>query len=222
MSGLTIACVLRSGGDFTPEWVWALKRGLNRHLDLPYRSPLQDLEPRTWTLRCLSDLDLGPCTIPLLHKWPGWWSKIECFRPGVFGGRVLYLDLDTLPVGDLSELAAYDRAFTMLASFYAAERGHKQGESGVMAWTPGPHTEAIYEAYAGHPTFRGGDGPFIRSHVEHEYLQDLYPGQLVSLKVHAKDGPPEGARLVCGHGRPRLSDPRAGWAHDAWRDLAAA
>lgn len=109
----------------------------------------------------------------------------------------------------------------MLASFFAAKRGRKEGESGVMAWTPGKHTEAVYRAYRKNPTTRGGDGPFIRRHVDHEYLQDLYPGQITSLKVHADPrtakGPPKGARLVCGHGKPRFSDPRAGWAHHAWR-----
>lgn len=222
MRGLTVACVLRSGGDYSPAWFYALKRGLMRHMPGEYRSPLHDLEDGTWTLVCLTDMEVGVHAIPLEHGWPGWWSKIELFRPGVFAGRVLYFDLDSLPVGDLSDVAAYDGPFAMLASFYAAERGCKQGESGVMAWTSGPHSEAIYEAYVAEPTLKGGDGPFIRSHVEHEYLQDLYPGQLVSLKVHARSAPPEDARVVCGHGKPRLSDPKAGWAHCAWRNLAAA
>lgn len=207
---MTVACVLRSGGDYGPEWVYALRRGLNRWLP-------------DHNFRCLTDVPAIPAAIaePLVHRWPGWWSKIELFRPGLFEGPVLYLDLDTLVVGDLSGIASYRGPFAMLADFYAAKRGRKQGESGVMAWTPGNHTEAIYRAYCDNPITRGGDGPFIRRHVKHEYLQDLYPGQLTSLKVHApprtSNGPPEGARLVCGHGRPRFNTAAAGWAHDWWQ-----
>lgn len=206
---VTIACVLRSGGDFDASWVHALQRGVSDHLPLPHR------------FVCLSDVDV-PCErIPLVHGWPGWWSKLELFRPGVFDGPVLYMDLDSLPVGDLSDVAAYRGPFAMLADFYRLRTGQKEGESGAMAWTPGEHTEAVYEAFeAKGPTTRG-DGPFIRSHVAHEYLQDLYPGQVVSLKVHATKMAPEGARLVCGHGQPRLSSSGAGWAHELWKERAA-
>lgn len=64
-----------------------------------------------------------------------------------------------------------------------------------------------------------GDADWIFEHVQSESLFDLYPGQIVSLKVHARNGPPEGARLVCGHGDPRFSDPAAGWAHRAWKEV---
>ena len=213
---VTVACVLRSGGDFDATWVRALEAGVRAHLPPLYRLP----EPIRFV--CLSDVEV-PCEhIPLLHDWLRWWPKIELFRPGLFTDRVLYLDLDTLVVGDLSDVCNYRGPFAMLADFYKARRGKKEGESGVMAWTPGPHTEAIYRAFVAKDRKPAGprDGAFIRRHVKHEYLQDLFPGQIVSLKVHARSGPPPGSRLTCGHGRPRLSDPAAGWAHKAWKALA--
>jgi hypothetical protein len=56
-------------------------------------------------------------------------------------------------------------------------------------------------------------------------LQDVFPGQIVSLKRHCNPakgakGPPVGARLVCGHGKPRFSERAAGWAHEEWRSIA--
>jgi hypothetical protein len=213
VAGLSIACVLRSGGDFDAHWVRALEAGVRAHLPPVLRKAVRFV--------CLSDVDV-PCErIPLLHDWPRWWPKLELFRPGLFSGRVLYLDLDTLVVGDLSALCHYRGPFAMLADFYRVRKGIKEGESGVMAWTPGPHTAAIYQAYTdGKDPAGDRDGHYIRSRVRHQYLQDLYPGQIVSLKVHAKKKPPRGARLVCGHGPPRLSDPAAGWAHKTWRKLA--
>jgi hypothetical protein len=68
-----------------------------------------------------------------------------------------------------------------------------------------------------------GDGEWIAAHVpKADRLQSLYPGQLVSYKADAKAGPPEGARLVCGHGRPRFNTSAAGWAHKEWSSLAFA
>jgi hypothetical protein len=160
-------------------------------------------------------------TQPLIHDWPGWWSKIEIWRPGLFDGPTLYLDLDTLPVGDLSDILSYRGPFAMLNDFF---QGRKLAASGIMAWTPGPHTEAIYEAMCREPKIPNGrsDHWYARHAPEPDRLQELYPGQFVSLKREGRDGPPENARAVCGHGRPRLSDPKAGWAHRVWRERAAA
>jgi len=67
-----------------------------------------------------------------------------------------------------------------------------------------------------------GDGRWIHGHVlEADQLLDLYPGHIVSFKVHAREEPPEGARIVCGHGRPRFSSPSAGWAHEHWKRLVS-
>lgn len=211
---MTVACVLRSGGDFTPAHVHALQQGVREHLAADYR------------FVCLTDMDVPwTCTQPLVRDWPGWWAKVELFRPGRFDGSVLYFDLDTLIVGDVSRLASYAGSFAMLADLYRIRSGKKIGESGVMAWTPGPETEEVYAAFRANPKrmmarYRG-DGPFIRDHVAHVYLQDLFPRQIVSLKADARKGPPEGATVVCLHGRPRPQDPKAGWAHKLWKERAA-
>jgi hypothetical protein len=146
------------------------------------------------------------------------------FEPGLFDGPVLYMDLDTLPVGDLADLAGYRGEFAGISSLLHVRRSGAQAplQSGVMAWTPGPVTDALWAAWlrdpAGHMRRFRGDGEWIASHVgKAGRLQSLYPGQIVSLKVEAKKGPPPGARLVCGHGRPRLNTAAAGWAHTAWK-----
>lgn len=91
---LTIACVLRSGGVYDAEWVAKLQRGVARHMTLPHR------------FVCLSDVDV-PCErIPLVTDWPGWWSKIELFRKGLFDGPVLYTDLDSVITGPLDGMFA--------------------------------------------------------------------------------------------------------------------
>lgn len=206
---MTIACVLKLGGHYTREWVHALKRGLAKH------APPHDFV-------CLTD-DCGVSPVwrvPLKHPWPSWWSKLNLFAPGQFTGPTVYLDLDTLVVSDLSDLCSYTGDFAMLSDFYRP----KVAQSGVMLWTPNRKTEAMYETFrddaaAYMKQFRG-DGEYLRSSypgIGPQRIQEMFDGQVVSYKVHAREGPPDGARLVCGHGRPRFDDPKAGWAHTYWR-----
>lgn len=216
MTGPTILTVLRSGGPiYDQRWVLALQRGVREHLSGEY------------DFACLTDLHdlniLGVTTVPMKNRWPGWWAKVEMFSPeNAFAGPVLYMDLDTLPVGSLDDLLAHRGPLATLSDFYQLQ----ELASGVMAFTPGMETEGIHRRFMKDPK------AVMRKHSgrsDHWYrkvmgrtarLQDLFPGQIVSLKVHAKHGAPKGSRLVAGHGRPRLNDSSAGWAHELWKKRA--
>lgn len=211
MPDVTVACVLRSGGRvYGPEWVHALAAGVRQHL------------PGA-RFACLSDVHVpGVPTIRLEHGWPGWWAKVELFRPGLFPGRVVYLDLDTLPVGDMTDLGCYDGPLATLSDFYRPEHM----ASGVILFDPDA-VGHVYDAFrrdpegiiAAHPD--RSDFWYARVLGDPDRIQDLYPHQVVSLKAHARQRAPGGARLVCGHGPPRFSSPEAGWAHELWTRRAA-
>lgn len=186
---MILATVLRSGGDFRAEHVGRLAAMVERHAP-----GLQ--------MVCLSDQPVPCARIPLRHGWPGWWSKIELFRPGLFLGPVLYLDLDTDIVADPRPLAR--ERFTMLADFYRPERP----ASGAMAWTGAPPTE-IYERFCADPDRhmrecrhrdRWGDQGFIAAQITPDRFG---PPEIVSYKAHCRSGVPEDARVVCYHGKPR-------------------
>ena len=115
MTDLTVACVLRSGGDFDAEYVSKLQAGVARNLTLRH------------TFLCLSDCEVPCARMPLETDWPGWWAKIELFR---LVGTVLYFDLDTVITGNLDEIASYPHTFTMLNDVGRYTRPM----SGVMAW----------------------------------------------------------------------------------------
>lgn len=198
--GLTVACVLRSGGRYDAEDVARLRDGVAAHLRTDH------------DFVCLSDVDV-PCErIPLVHGWPGWWSKMEMF---LLPPPVLYFDLDTIVVGDLGDIAeqAEKWQFTMLRDFYR-EKGLG---SGLMAW--GLPMETLHDKFAEDPEGwidkcgGQGDQNFIERHVNQDHVahwQDELPGQVVSYKVHvAGRGVPRGARAVCFHGKPKPRD--IGW-----------
>lgn len=194
---LAVVCVLKSGGIYDASWVARLRDGVRRHLHLDYM------------FACLSDVD-APCRVPLEHNWDGWWSKIELFR---HPGPILYFDLDTVIVGDITNIAvqAHSVNFYMLRDFYATDHCG----SGVMGWgTSRPRS--IYDSFAGDAERlmkvsrdRMGDQAFIEESFGVENIsrwQDKVGDQIVSYKVHCRNGIPPNARVVCLHGYPKFGD----------------
>jgi hypothetical protein len=209
---LTVVCLLRSGPVYAPRHVTRLRDVIAQHLRQPHR------------FVCVSNMDV-PCErIALKHDWPGYWSKIELFRPGLFEGQVVYVDLDTVIVGALDELFGAPHRFTMLQDFYWPEHP----ASGLMAWHAGDvDLSPIYHSFVSYARaamtarpLRGGwgDQGVIAKHapVAPDFWQERFPGRVVSYKVHVRiprhprergNGfVPEDAAIVCYHGRPRPWD----------------
>jgi hypothetical protein len=196
---LIVACVLRSGGIYTPEWVQRLQNGVGRHLT-------------GHRFICLSDVPV-PCErIPLVTDWPSWWAKIEMFR---LKGPVLYLDLDSVIVGDLAPL--FREELTGPADFNCP--GQLQGS--VLSW--GGDCTAIWDRFRADPDWRkwdalgiangGLDQGFIASTIKPRFYE---PGLVVSYKKHCRGSPPDGARVVQFHGIPKMTDVSAPWVAENW------
>lgn len=197
---VTIACVLRSGGEYEPKHVIGLLHQLKRHMQAPFK------------LVCLTDCDFKHPEIqcvPLLHGWPGWWSKLELFR--VFKrDYVFYMDLDTMITGDITDIVMPKHGFWGLRDF-----NHPGSfASGLMAWD-GNHSY-LYERFAedthhhtsAHKVPQSwGDQGYIHSalRVPPMAFQDHYGNRIISWKKHvlphcALTAQPS---IVCFHGKPR-------------------
>lgn len=198
-----IACVLKSGGDYTAEHVLTLKAMCRRVM------------PTMGAFVCLTDLRIPNVhTIPLMKGWPGWWSKIELFRPGVFGDQecVMYLDLDTVILEKFA-LTPSQGEFWMLKDFYKSEHA-----SGMMCWRGDfsflfnrmpskPDPQSWDQRYIYAELMAAGVVPkIIQNHVK-----------AVSYKKHCNKGRgPRDAQVVCFHGKPRpwqVDDP---WVKEAY------
>jgi hypothetical protein len=77
-----------------------------------------------------------------LQEWPGisgpkrsWWYKLQLFDPGHFAGDLLYFDLDTVIVSDISwcvESSAQD--FWTLRDFRYLQKNSHQGINSSLMW----------------------------------------------------------------------------------------
>lgn len=199
MERLTVACVLRSGGEYTPCHVSALRDQVAEHL------------PGV-SFVCLSDVPVDCERIPLERGYRGWWPKMELFT-SIIRGDILYFDLDTVIVGSLQEIASV-KELTLLSDFYKPHLA----QSGMM-FLPAYLRLLIWEGFEEDPhgfmrQFRG-DGEYLNAACGAfaDRWQDVCPNQIFSYKAHVRGKyiPPD-ARVICFHGRPRPWDCGEAWA----------
>lgn len=140
----------------------------------------------------------------------GWWNKIELFRPGRFGGRVLFFDLDTVIVSSIDALIE-QKGIIHLEHWGWTRNDYN---SSVMLWDGDEH-RAIFEQFTPDvPQQYRGDQDWMTALGGWDALR---PGQCVSYKYHCKNGPPAGASVVCFHGAKKPHDFSDGWVADHWR-----
>lgn len=218
---LTVACVLKSGGDFDESYVERLWQEVRLHLPQPHR------------FACLTDLNLSLpiLLIPLRYALPGWWSKMEVFAGP---GPALYLDLDTVIIGDITPLAEAVLQLDHPWEFLMLRRWRRPGwGSGIMGWK-GDWSWILNDFMNAKKQFvqsgrgwtlreRGrydpietihyqGDQDWIenrmdeRGTLERIAVQDVCPG-IYSYKHHiCGQQMPEDARIIVFHGKPRPSE----------------
>lgn len=210
---MQVAFVLRSGGVYKPEHVEALAEQVLAHAP----------RGKTISFLCLTDFspfDFDKCSrfvniVPLKYNYPGWWSKMELFRPDIKGG-LLYFDLDSAIIGPLDDIFNVSK-LTIVRDFYrdGVYKGRPEGLQSCMMYLPEVDRREVWTDWSICPgtimadCLHGGDQKFL----ERRYLtrsqrwQDVVPDQVVSYKVHVRGkGVPSNARVVCAHGKPKLWD----------------
>lgn len=137
------------------------------------------------------------------------------WRPGLFNGPVIFLDLDTTICGPLDDIALGHK-FTVLRNVWVAAP-HRRIGSGVMAWNTkeAPELVRLYETFRSDPKRHMrqpqrpdnlGDQGFIQRHtpIEPERWQDKHPGRVVSWRKNCPNGiVPKGASIICFGGKVR-------------------
>jgi hypothetical protein len=213
----TVVCVLKTGKftnqhftvQYAPRHVRWLRDQFAKHLP---GAPFV----------CLTDVAVATVDCePLRHDWPGWWSKMELFR---FQGPLLYVDLDTVIVGSMAQIAALPQPgdFWAMSSLFRREGIMN---SGLMAWNG--DFRFLYEVFAADPQRHmrecvtpsvWGDQGFIQRELRAagrawKPFQAAVPHQVISVKADLKLRlpPPPSARVVCFHGIPKPWDAKMRW-----------
>ncbi len=164
---------------------------------------------------CLSNDN--KCNTKLIYDWPGWWSKMELFRPDI-QEDILYMDLDTIIYSDLSpiyDMCANNPFPIMIAPF------HTEVGSGVM-WLPKKYRQIVWKKWISNPNYwinkykKSGDQGFIYDIYKPIVLlfQDIIPGCIVSFKEHCKNYVPDNAIIICYHGKPKPHETNWSYTHN--------
>jgi hypothetical protein len=167
---INVVCVLRQGGKvgYDAVWVRKLKDAVARNLTLPHK------------FICLSDCEV-PCErIPLESTGDGFWAKMQLFKPGLFIGPVLYIDLDTVICQNIDDLVikVQDEKFVM---WHETDKGI---HSSAMMWWNEDHShlwnlylskDILYwkTLYSSAPLY--GDQALISENVDHKLFTDFLP-----------------------------------------------
>ncbi len=206
---INIVC-LKWGAKYGPAYVNKLLAGIKRHSTVAFK------------FHCFTEDATNLHSEVIVHKLPfddleGWWNKLYLFSNDInipIGETIFYVDLDTLITSNIDELLNHrSETLTALRDFYwgLAQTANKLG-SGLMSWEHGKHTN-IWEKFIVNPTRAiasvapHGDQHWIARCVAPQlYWQDLFVDKVVSFKVHCCNGLPNGAAIVCYHGRPSIPE----------------
>ena len=242
---INIVC-LKFGTLYGPDYVNKLYAGVKQNTTVPFK------------FHCFTEKPEGIHPDVIVHDLPhdlpgaGWWQKLYMFSAEMpIEGRIFYIDLDTLITGNLDDMLSHGTGFVVLHDFFMVRvptrrdpwgTGAEAVGSGVLSWEAGKHTH-LWDSFIKDPQkavqslHPHGDQKWIQMHQKNRlYFQDLFPDQLVSFKVHCRNGLPKNARIVCYHGKPSIPEsintttkvqgytiPPTKWVKDYWyeEDTAA-
>lgn len=234
-SPANIMCI-KWGTLFGPEYVNRLYSGVRRNIDGPVRfmcmtEHADGLHPDIEVL----DLPVEPYAAPMAEALAvanrqGAMRKVSLFRPGLvpdLDGPVLGFDLDVVITGDLTPIWQMAPGHICMRHDWTEKRkGRPTGHGSVFRFDPALHG-FLYEdlaanTYAEVEKARGSEQRYTSHKAMDNDCFTYIPGEYVaSFKydtnpfplnyLRAPQLPPE-ARVICFHGRPKMTDALVGYS----------
>lgn len=164
---MIVACV-RTGDRYGIEYVQRLRNMVSRHLKLEYAFVCLTDQPER--LEAVVNIDVSEMGLG------GWWSKMLLFEPKWRASQpVIYFDLDTLIINDLSPLTAVRGEFAILESpvRLAGNRNYPCAYNSSVMTIGGGMAGFIWER------FDKQRDHFIAKHARYgdqACIEQLYPG----------------------------------------------
>ena len=199
-------------------YVNKLYRMVERHLSIPHdficftdRSGEKD--------KFMDGIDVRPLDVP---DWPLNFKKLFLYKPNNgLKGRILFIDLDSVIIDSIDEMASYSGEFCGIKPFNLNVQ-HTAG--GLLSFEAG-FGEHIWDQVSKNVDYwekltGGGNERFVYHHLipNPDRWQDLYPGHLVSYRLSCmnKSKPPENARLIAFYAIKKPHKAREQWIKNAW------
>ena len=179
---------------YDESWVEKLYRGFHRNLTQPFR------------FICFTDMRRS-YSEPIEQKFiEGPIDYHCCTQPYRLGDPMILVGLDTVIVGNVDHLAEYCIKSDVLA--LPRDPYHPERACNGVALVPAGHQDI-----AGNPG--ENDMVWVRR-FPHKYIDDLFPGQVVSYKGHVKKNGLGDARIVYFHGKEKPHEIEEDWLKDHW------
>jgi|GEM_PF-558966 len=213
-NGVAVLCVLKSGGNFDgvgEKYIENLFSMLRRHTS------------RAFNFYCLTDSDIkisGVKVVKLTSDLPGWWSKVELFKPASFKEKwLVYFDLDTLILDNIDDLLKPRVGFYGLRPWNKRNRRLGLLASGIMAWNN--DYNFIYDDFSeSDMSVYRNDQLFISNVLmKHDIRYQVLQNEIYGIRSYKRECLPKlppRTRIVCFHGSPRPHEV-GGWVSRNWR-----
>jgi len=211
---MKVICVYKTGGDFSRDYVTKLKVAVKKNTIKSHEFICLTDDPEVRSI-CK--------VIPLKNNFPGWWSKIELFRPDLPDDNYLFFDLDTVVfrnIDDMIALADNAPGFLMLTGFNKRLPDHPA--SGIMMGRF-PKLSYIYDEFRKDPGaiiyslrnekvgMNGDQGWIIRKvGWEVDRIQNYLPsGYIIGKMMWRHKRGLDRAHIIAWSGKPRLHEQKS-------------
>ncbi len=195
---------MKWGTKYGAEYVNNLYAAVKRNTTLPFN------------FHCFTEDSMSVHEDVIIHPLKfdgidGWWNKLYLFSDEIdIDGRVLFIDLDTLITGNIDDMLEITEGFVMIKDFFFPNQNNDG--SGLMSFETKQHPK-IWNTFISNPDAAvkslhpHGDQKWIVKFVDKvTHWQDILPEQVVSFKIHCREGLPNNTRVVCYHGLPSIPD----------------
>lgn len=182
---------------YDETWVTKLYNGFARNLTTPWRFVLFTDRQRDLPAEIQQEM--------MKTQEP---SYAACIEPYRFGVPMILVGLDTVVVGPVDHLVDYCLSEKIIALPRDPNRPERAC-NGVALIPAGQ--QHVYRNWHGE-----NDMDWMRKQ-EHVFIDDLFPGQVLSYKCHVKKNGLGDARIVYFHGYEKPHEVEAPWIAQNWR-----
>ena len=211
---VNVVCVFW-GKKYPKYYIEKLRNGVNRNLS-----------NTNYIFYCITDDEVpeGVTQLKPSNNWGTWWQKINLFNPEVVPiGLTLYIDLDSVIVGDLEDLLCQKSKFPIIMATNPSPTNRPicAHNSSVMLFESGdPRITKIYDNFKDNSNYimkeLHGDQCLIWRILINNIAN--FPGNLVrSYKYHCRNKLPQGTSVVFFHGKPDPHEVNNNWVKKHWK-----